>query len=135
MPDRHAHDEERYPISAPSDSATLEADAVALPRTPRRFRTFDSFRYRDYRLFFSGALVSNVGSWMQTTALGWLVYDLTKHSTALGMVNFLTGAPIFFLTIFTGALADHMDRKAILIATQWALMFQAAMFGWLSISG
>jgi MFS family permease len=136
MPQLHAHDDDRYPITEPLDTPTLEADAVGAPQgTLRRLRTFESFRFRDYRLFFSGALLSNVGSWMQTTALGWLVFDLTSKSSSLGIVNFLAGAPIFFLTIFTGALADHVNRRILLILTQIVLMLQAVMFGWLAMSG
>lgn len=132
----HAHDEDRYPITEPADTPTLEADTVGAPQgTLRKLRTFESFAFRDYRLFFSGALISNVGSWMQTTALGWLVFSLTSKSSSLGIVNFLAGAPIFFLTIFTGALADHVNRRILLILTQVLLMFQAVMFGWLAMSG
>lgn len=129
----HETDEPTYPIVEPSDLLTLEADTVAAPQgTLRRFRTFDSFRHRDFALFFSGALLSNVGSWMQTTALGWLVFNITGKSGSLGMVNFLAGIPVFFLTIFTGALADRVDRKKLLIWTQIVLMVQAASFGWIS---
>lgn len=136
MPPQRTHDDDRYPIAAPTDTPTLEADAVVAPQGAlRKLRTFESFRFRDYRLFFSGALLSNVGSWMQTTALGWLVFDLTGKSGSLGMVNFLAGAPIFFLTVFTGALADHMNRRVLLIVTQVVLMLQAVAFAWLAMSG
>lgn len=128
--------ERQYPITAPSDSISLEADVPAAPQgTLRRFRTFDSLRLRDFRIFFIGALISNLGSWMQTTALGWLVFDITNKSASLGLVNFLTGIPILLLGIFTGALADHMNRQKLLIYTQIVLMLQAGMFGYLASSG
>lgn len=124
------HEDDRYPIVPPADTPTLEADAAGAPQSAlRRMRTFESFRHRDFTLFFSGALLSNVGSWMQMTALGWLVYNLTGKSSSFGTVNFLSGAPIFFLIIFTGALADHVDRRKLLIATQVVLMGQAVAFG------
>lgn len=127
---------DRYPIGPSTEVPTLQADAASPPRgIIRRLGTFESFTYRDFRLFFAGNLLSNVGSWMQTTALGWLVFDLTNRSGSLGLVNFLTGAPVFFLTIFTGALADHVNRRMLLIATQVVLMIQAAMFGWLATTG
>jgi MFS family permease len=126
----------RDPSPPPFEAPTLQADAAGAPRSIlRRLRTFDSFRFRDFRLFFAGALLSNVGSWMQLTALGWLVFDLTHRSSSLGIVNFLAGAPVFFLTVFTGVLADHVDRRWLIIATQVVLMVQAAMFGWLASTG
>jgi len=131
-----AHDEDRYPLAPPRDTPTLEADSTgALTGTMRRLRTFESFRYRDFTLFFSGALISNVGSWMQTTALGWLVFSLTGKSSTLGTVNFLAGAPVFFLIIFTGALADRTDRRRLLIITQVVLLLQAVGFGLLASTG
>lgn len=127
---------DKFPIGPSTEAPTLQADAASPPRgIMRRMRTFESFRYHDFRLFFAGNLLSNVGSWMQTTALGWMVFDLTNRSGSLGLVNFLTGAPVFFLTIFTGALADHVNRRVLLILTQVVLMFQAVMFGWLATSG
>lgn len=133
---RSTRNEDRYPVSASTDSSTLQADAAGAPRSVlRRLRTFESFRYRDFRLFFAGALLSNVGSWMQMTAIGWLVFDLTDRSSSLGLVNFLSGAPVFFLTVFTGIVADRLNRRRLLIATQVLLMIQAGVFGWLASSG
>lgn len=127
---------ERYPVTTSTEAPTLQADAAGAPRSVlRRLRTFDSFRHRDFGLFFAGALLSNVGTWMQMTALGWLVFDLTNRSGSLGIVNFLGGVPVFFLTVFTGVLADRVNRRHLLIATQVVLMFQAAAFGWLASSG
>lgn len=126
----------RTPAGRATDIPTLQADAAGAPRSVlRRIRTFESFQYRDFRLFFAGNLLSNVGSWMQITALGWLVFDLTNRSGSLGLVNFLSGAPIFFLTVFTGALADHVDRRKLLVFTQVVLMIQAGLFGWLATTG
>lgn len=127
---------ERYPVTAPTEVPTLQADTAGAPRSIiRRIRTFESFQYRDFRLFFAGALLSNVGTWMQMTALGWLVFDLTRRSSSLGTVNFLAGVPVFFLTAFTGVLADRVNRRTLLIVTQLVLMVQAALFGWLATTG
>ena len=132
----HSTETDRYPLRAPTDAPTLEADVTSAPAgSLRRVRTFDSFRHRDYTISFFGALVSNVGSWMQMTALGWLVFQLTGKATSLGIVNFLSGVPVFFLTIFTGVLADRMDRRKLLIVTQVLLMAQAFTFGWMSMRG
>lgn len=130
---RRTRRKDRYAVDGSMEAPTLQADAAGAPSSIlRRLRTFESFRYRDFRLFFAGNLLSNVGTWMQMTALGWLVYDLTNRSGSLGIVNFLGGAPVFFLTVFTGTLADHVDRRMLLIASQAVLMVQAAAFGWLA---
>ena len=91
--------------------------------------TFESFQHRDFRYFFVGAVLSNTGTWMQTVALGWLVYELTRSSTALGTVNFLSGIPITVLIIFTGTIADRFDRRKLLIWSQVILMIQAVALG------
>jgi len=120
----------------PRDIATLEADTSSPPqRILRGMRTFESFRYLDYRYFFAGALLSNVGSWTQTVALGWVIYALTHSSSTLGVVNFLSGIPIIFLTLFAGSLVDHADRRVLLLWAQVLLMLQAIAFAYLNQSG
>lgn len=120
----------------PSDTATCEADVSSPPRTfLRGLRTFDSFRHRDYTYFFFGALLSNVGTWMQAVALGWLVWELTGTSSQVGIMQFLNGAPVWFLVIWAGSLADRVDRRKLLMAAQVALMVQALAFAALNQSG
>ncbi len=112
------------------DTFSLEAEVEATPgATKERERnTFKSFRHRDYRYFWSGALVSNVGTWMQTVAVGWVVYDISKSgnpSVTLGIINFLTFLPTTLLTLFAGLFADRFNRKRLIIAAQTLLMIQA----------
>jgi MFS family permease len=127
-------DEPQAPL--PEDTSTYQADASSPPRRILRgIRTFESFTHRDYTYFFFGALLSNIGTWTQTVALGWVVYQLTQSSSSLGMVNFLSGIPIFVLTIFAGSLADQIDRRKLLIWAQVILMGQAAAFAYLNQSG
>ncbi len=127
-------DEPQAPL--PEDTPTSAADVAGPPRRILRgIRTFESFKHRDYTYFFFGALLSNIGTWTQTVALGWVVYQLTKSSSALGAVNFLSGVPIFVLTIFAGSLADRIDRRKLLIWAQIILMGQAAAFAYLNQSG
>jgi MFS family permease len=116
---------------------TREADVEApLASITRLGRTFESFRYRDFSLFWSGALVSNVGTWMQNTAIGLLVaYGLNQGAFALGMVNFLSGIPVIFLALPGGALADRVDRRRLIIVFQWVLLVQATVLGYLAMSG
>jgi predicted MFS family arabinose efflux permease len=118
------------------DTITAEADACSPPAgLLSRFRTFESFAHRDFVLAFFGALLSNVGSWMQIVALGWIVYELTSSSQALGFVNALSGLPVTVLAVVAGALADRLDRRRLLIFTQVALMAQAVAFGVLYQTG
>lgn len=120
----------------PQDTPTYEADVSSPPRRVLRgLKTFESFRHRDYTYFFFGALLSNIGTWTQNVALGWVVYQLTGASTSLGLVNFLTGVPVFLLTLLAGSLADKLDRRKLLIVSQIILMGQAVAFGVLNLTG
>ena len=94
-----------------------------------------SLHYRNFRLFLSGQLVSLIGTWMQSVALSWLVYRLTGQTTLLGLVVFATQSPIFFLGSLGGVLADRVDPRRLLIATQAIQMAQAMLLAWLTLSG
>ncbi len=87
--------------------------------------SFRAFRHTNYRLFFFGQGVSLIGTWMQTTALGWMVYRLTGSRALLGLVAFSAQIPGTFLMPFAGALADRMHRRPILVMTQILAMLQA----------
>lgn len=99
--------------------------------------TFSSLKFRNYRLWFTGALVSNVGTWMQRTAQDWLVLtQLTNNSgVALGIVTGLQFLPVLFLSPWGGLLADRMDRRKLLVATQASMGVFAAILGALVLSG
>jgi MFS family permease len=94
-----------------------------------------AFRSRDYRFFWSGSLVANVGFWMQQIALGWLVYDMTRSSSWLGAVGFAGNAPILALGLVGGALVDRASRRAILLGSQLALAGAAFVLALLTASG
>lgn len=115
---------------------TLESEEVAPPRSVvRRGSTFESFRHRDFSWFWTGALVSNTGTWMQTYALGIVVFSLRQSEFDLGLVNFAAGIPVLFLALPGGALADRTDRRRLLIGIQVVLIAQAALLGWLYNAG
>ena len=115
---------------------TREADvAEPTPQVVRGGGTFDSFRYRDYTLFWIGALVSNTGSWMQNYALSIVVYSFRQSELDLGLVNFMTGIPVLFLALAGGEIADRVDRRKLLIWCQAIMLVQAAALGLLSNSG
>ncbi|MCR6688134.1 MFS transporter [Cellulomonas sp.] len=99
--------------------------------------TFDSLRYFNYRLWFAGALVANVGTWMQRVAQDWLVLTvLTSESgVAVGVTTALQFAPVLVLSAWAGLLADRVDRRKLLVATQVGQGVLAAGLGVLVLGG
>jgi len=87
--------------------------------------TFRALRYRNYRLFFWGQLVSLVGTWMQQTAMSWFVYEITNSKFLLGAVAAVGSAPMMLFSIWGGSLADLYPKRSILVATQTAQMICA----------
>jgi len=119
-----------------STAETLEAlEEAPTPKIVRRGGTFESFRHRDFSWFWAGALVSNVGTWMQTYALGIVVYAFRGSSFDLGLINFIVGIPVLFLALPGGVLADKVDRRKLLIWIQVVLLVQATALGWLYTHG
>ena len=99
-------------------------------------RGFQSLRIRNYRLFWTGQVISVTGTWMQTTAQAWLVLKLTHDSPlALGLVITLQFLPVMLLALFGGVLADRLPKRSALVVTQAALMIQAGVFGGLVATG
>jgi MFS family permease len=94
-----------------------------------------ALNHHDYRLFFSGQLVSLIGSWTQRVAQSWLVLELTNSPFKLGLISALQSAPIFCLALVAGAIADRLPKRRVLIGTQIALMVQAFMLAILSWLG
>jgi MFS family permease len=118
------------------DISTREADVEAPPQqVVRRGGTFESFAYRDYTLFWAGAFLSNIGTWMQNAALAFVVYSFRSSETDSGIMNFAAGIPVLLLALYAGTLADRIDRKRLIIVTQAVLLVQAAALGWLYGSG
>lgn len=79
---------------------------------------FRALSHRNYRVFWLGAFLSNVGTWMQAVAQGWLILYLTNSSFWLGLDGFMATAPGFFLTLAGGVFADRVDRRRLLLLTQ-----------------
>jgi MFS family permease len=94
-----------------------------------------ALRSRNYRLFFSGQVVSLVGTWMTTTATNWLVYRLTGSAVLLGTVAFASQFPAFLLGPFAGIVVDRIDRHRLLVITQTISMFQSFALAALVFSG
>lgn len=94
-----------------------------------------AFASRNYRLYWGGQAVSLLGTWMQRVAMGWLVYRLTDSAFMLGVVEFVSQIPAFFLAPVAGVYLDRWDRRRTLIATQVLLMVQAALIALLIFAG
>lgn len=99
--------------------------------------TFRSLSVRNYRLWFFGAFISNVGAWMQSTTQNWVVLtELTdNNASAVGITMALQFGPQLLLVPFSGAVADRFDRRKVLLLTQTLLMLLAAGLGILLLSG
>lgn len=101
---------------------------IEQPAAPPRFRTLRPFAHRDFALFWSGALVSNTGTWLQNVALAWLVLDLTNSAFWVSMVTFTQFIPTLLFGLFGGLMADRLDRRRVLLVTQsLAMSFAAAL--------
>lgn len=96
---------------------------------------FSALRHRNFRLYWVGQCISLVGTWMQRVAQSWLVLELTDSAFLLGAVTALQFAPIFFLSLPAGALADRLPRRRLVMATQAAAMVLAFTLGTLTLTG
>jgi len=130
-------DDPTSPLDLSEESVeTLEANEEAPPQpVVRSGGTFESFRFRDFTLFWFGALISNTGSWMQNYALAIVVYSLRSSELDLGIVNFVSGIPVLLLALPAGALADKVDKRRLLIISQFVLMLQAGALAILYTGG
>lgn len=113
-----------------AEVSSPEATLIEKGFAPARLLT--SFRHRDYRYFWGGAVLSNIGTWMQTIALGWLVLSITNSAFYVGLVNFTANVPVFFIVLFAGVAADWLDRRNLIIWTQAALMILAFILAFLT---
>ena len=100
-----------------------------------REATFRSLRSRNARLFFAGLLVSNIGTWVQFTAVAILVDRITGSTTAIGVLTALQFTPMLLLGAFGGAVADQVDRRKMTIVTQTGLAVQAVALALFDVTG
>ncbi|HJQ50435.1 MAG TPA: MFS transporter [Gaiellaceae bacterium] len=98
-------------------------------------RTFHSLRYRNYRLFFGGQAVSQTGSWMQRIALAWFILQLTHSPFDVGLMAFAQFTPYMLLGLFAGVLADRLDARRTVLATQAAQLVSASALAWIAFGG
>jgi MFS family permease len=96
--------------------------------------TFRAFQNRNYKLFFTGQSVSQIGTWMQRTAVSWVVYTMTHSAFMLGVTVFAMQFPSFLFSLYGGIIADRHDRHKILLITQIASMVQASLLALLMLT-
>jgi len=118
------------PVELAQEAASPRAQA---PPTVWQ-RTFAALRHRNYRLWFQGQLVSMVGTWMQVTAQGFLVFQLTHSTAYLGYVGFAAGVPSLLFMLFGGVIADRVARRKLLVMTQSTMMLLALILAALSFT-
>ena len=99
-----------------------------------KINTFNAFKSRNYRLYFVGQSISLIGTWMQKTAVSWVVYSLTHSKFMLGLSLFASMFPSFVFSFLGGVTADRYNRYRLLLITQIASMIQAVLLTLLIIS-
>jgi len=107
--------------SLPEEQALENECAPPEPQT-RMGRMFSALRYRDFRLVWIGALLSTTGTWMQTVAQGWVVLNMTDSAFLLGVDGFLATGPMLVFSLFGGVVADRVDRRRIMLLSQYLQM-------------
>ncbi|MGC2019840.1 MAG: MFS transporter [Candidatus Sulfotelmatobacter sp.] len=98
-------------------------------------RVFKAFQYRDFRLMWFGACTSSIGTWMQIVAQGWLIYRLSHSAFLLALDQFLGGIPIFLFSLIGGVVADRVERRKILLGSQYVQMLSAGVLTILVTTG
>src|SRR5256886_9202707 len=125
------------------DPIAAEAESLdeATAADPGRTSALAALLYRDFRLFWIGLLVSNIGTWMQQFGLGWLVVQLAIRDATpqlaplyLGFVGLARAVPGLAFGLFGGVVADRADRRRLLIVTQTSAAIVAAVLAFLTIT-
>src|SRR5258707_2972750 len=98
-------------------------------------RIFKAFQYRDFRLMWFGACTSSIGTWMQIVAQGWLIYRLSHSAFLLALDQFLGGIPIFLFSLIGGVVADRVERRRILLGSQYVQLASAGLLAILVATG
>lgn len=98
-------------------------------------RAFPALRYRNYRLYFVGQLVSLIGTWLQTVAQGYLVYELTRSAFWVGLIGALQTLPVLLFALLGGVIVDRFKKREVLFVTQAGQMVLALALGILTLMG
>jgi MFS family permease len=112
-------------VSPQAQARVAEGNAVEARRRFNLGTTFAALKYPNYRLWFMGQLGSIIGTWMQATAEGFLVFELTHSPAYLGYVGFAAGIPSWFFMLIGGVVADRFPRRTLILITQTTMMLLA----------
>jgi len=119
-------------VTDSAETTVIEVPRIEVPRIAR------ALRHRDFRLFWTGNFLSNIGTWMQNIAQGWLVLQLTNSAFWLGVVGFASSIPILLFALIGGVIADHVNKRKLLMITQSAMMifaFTMAALAYIKVNG
>lgn len=105
------------------------AEGIRPTAASPRVGMFAALGHRDYALLWSGAFVSNVGNWVQTTVLLWFVRDFTRSDGWVGAVNLANYLPVLLFVLYAGYVADTLDRRRLIMATEGVMMLCALALG------
>ncbi len=124
-------------MSVPNNASGEQARVMDLPKPAAGGRgwaakTFRSLRHRDFALFWGGNFLSNIGTWMQNLALGWLILEIGNSKFLLGLNGFLGMVPSLVFSLPGGAIADRLSRRKLMLYSQTAMMLLAFALGVLS---
>lgn len=124
----------------PNGAAQRETPAAGQASTQPRRRwdlqqTFAALRYPNYRKWFFGQMISLMGTWMQITAQGYLIFELTQSPAYLGYVGFAAGMPSWLFMLYGGVVADRIPRRKLLLITQSIMMGLALALAALTFAG
>ena len=120
------------PFGCPPEETEMVARALEQERSEHFPEVVRALRNRNFRLFWSGNFLSNIGTWMQNVAQGWLVLTLTNSSFWLGVVGFAGSIPFLFVSLYGGVVADRVNKRRLLMLTQTTAMLLAFLLAGLA---
>jgi len=135
VPGQKVPDQDVPRQEVPIDVVRVE-QALANEQADRLPQVIRALENRNFRLFWSGNFLSNIGTWMQNVAQGWLVLILTNSSFWLGVIGFAGSIPFLFFSLFGGVIADRVNKRRLLLITQTAMMilaFLLAALAWFKV--
>ncbi|HET9495346.1 MAG TPA: MFS transporter [Chloroflexia bacterium] len=115
--------------SAPQAGGAQVVDSVPAVEPVRKGSPFEALQHRDFRLYWAGSFVSQLGSQMRLVAVGVQLWDLTHSFTAMGILGLVKLVPLLGLSLFGGVIADAFDRRRLLIATQAIMAVSSVLLG------
>ena len=127
----------KTPQKTPERTFPLPKEDTEAPRSEflGMARLFRSLRHHNFSVFWFANFFSNVGTWLQTVALGWLILEMTNSPWLLGINGFVTAAPSLLFSVVGGAIADRLDRRRLMLAMQICMFLLALLLGTLTFAG